>query len=195
MSEELHAGVAARSARSRRVAAIPAPQARALIFVRHGRSVVRRDLVPHEWPLDAAHVGEIAKLHSVLPDLPVVCSDMRRAIDTARYFGEPTIDARLAEVTRPWTDDLDDGIARYLHGEQLQGWEPQADVQARIQAVVDAHPDAIYVTHGTAMTLYLASLVPTLNTKQFWADLRMPDAWQTDGESLRRVSVPRVNRA
>jgi broad specificity phosphatase PhoE len=76
-----------------------------VIFVRHGRALVRRDVPTHEWPLDPESIGDIEQLRVSLPGLPVVCSDMRRAVDTARHFGEPTIDPRLAEVWRPWTHD------------------------------------------------------------------------------------------
>lgn len=160
-----------------------------MIFVRHGRAVVQPDVPTHEWPLDAAHIGAIAELRTVLPELPVVCSDMRRAIETARFFGEPTVDPRLAEVSRPWTnDDLEASITRYFLGEPLDGWEPQADARARIEAEVGEYGRAIYVTHGTVLSLSLSSIVPALNAMRFWTDLTNPDAWQVDGDRLVRLS-------
>ena len=154
--------------------------------------MTQRGQPTQEWPLDLAHVGDIAALKPALPELPVVCSDMRRAIGTASFFGTPTIDARLAEVSRPWSDDLDAAISRYFGAESLDGWEPQADVRARMQAVVADHGDAIYVSHGTVLSLYLASLVPALEAMRFWSELRNPDAWELDGSRLSRVSPPRA---
>jgi hypothetical protein len=48
---------------------------------------------------------------------------------------------------------------------------------------------ASYVSHGTVLSLYLASVVPSLNAMRFWTELRNPDAWQLDGESLVRVGA------
>ena len=114
---------------------------------------------------------------------------MRRAIETARFFGEPTIDPRLREVSRPWTHDLDVLIARYFRGESVDDWEPQPEACARIGAVVQDHGRAIYVGHGTVLSLYLASVVTTLDAMRFWTELRSPDAWQLDEMRLVRVSA------
>ena len=110
-----------------------------MIFVRHGRAIVQSDVPAGEWPLDPEHVGAIAALRAVLPELPVVCSDLRRAVETARFFGEPLIDPRLAEVARPWSHDLEEPVRRYFRGEAVAGWESQVDARARIRAVVDDH--------------------------------------------------------
>jgi broad specificity phosphatase PhoE len=157
-----------------------------VIFVRHGRAILQRDLPTHEWRLDPKFHGDIEALKALLPTVPVVCSTMRRAIDTAQFFGEPTVDSRLDEVSRPWTDDLDGDLTRYFVGETLDGWEPQAEACARFRAVVDEHGHAIYVSHGTLLSLYLASLV-TLDALPFWANLQNPDAWQVEGSRLRRL--------
>jgi broad specificity phosphatase PhoE len=163
---------------------------RVVIFVRHGRAVVQADVRTDDWPLDPAHLTDIETLRGALPDLPVVCSGMRRAVETARFFGSPTVDPRLAEVSRPWTDDLEPSIARYFAGEPLPGWEPQEAARARFRAAIRDHGRAIYVSHGTLLSLYLASAVPALNAMRFWSELRNPDAWQLDSESLVRVVAP-----
>jgi broad specificity phosphatase PhoE len=161
-----------------------------VIFVRHGLPIVDEDVPTRDWPLDPAHAGEVTALAAVIAELPVVCSDMVRAIETAKFFGEPAIDPRLAEVSRPWVhDDLDADVARYFLGESLNGWEPQAEARARFRAAVDEHGRAVYVTHGTIMTLYLASVVPTLNAMEFWSRLTFPDAWQLEDERLVRLSA------
>jgi broad specificity phosphatase PhoE len=160
-----------------------------VIFVRHGRAILRPELPAHEWPLDEAHLDDIVALRHVLPDLPIVCSDMRRAIDTARLLGEPTVDPRLAEVSREFSDDDFRGsVARYLQGDTVDGWEPQADALARIQSSVVDNGEAIYVSHGTLLTLYLASIVPDLSAMQFWEAFTNPDAWQVDGDRVIRLT-------
>jgi broad specificity phosphatase PhoE len=160
-----------------------------VIFVRHGRAVVQPDAPADEWPLDSAYVEDIVVLRTALPDLPVVCSDARRAVETAQFFGEPTIDPNLREVSRPWTDDLDGCIERYLRGEAVIDWEPCSEARARIAGVVEQRGRAIYVSHGTALSLYLADVVPDLDAVRFWNQLRSPDAWQLDENGLVRLSA------
>jgi len=160
-----------------------------VIFVRHRRALVQPDVSTDEWPLDPAYLDDIVALQSVVPDLPVVCSDMRRAIETARYFGDPTIDPRLREVSRPWTDDLDASIARYFRGQPVDDWELQSNACARMKAVVRDHGRAIYISHGTVLSLHLASVVTTLDATRFWTELRNPDAWQLDELRLVRLSA------
>jgi broad specificity phosphatase PhoE len=160
-----------------------------VIFVRHGRSVVQPKRTPNDWPpLDPAHAGLVENLRAVLPpDLPVVCSEMVRAIETARFFGEPTIDPRLNEIGRPWAEDLSEPLEQYFAGEPVDGWEPQADACARMQACIEEHRDAIYVSHGTVLSLYLASVVPKMNGMRFWRGFRHPEGLQFNGNGLVRL--------
>jgi broad specificity phosphatase PhoE len=160
-----------------------------VIFVRHGRAIVGPDVPESEWSLDPAFVDRVGALRPALPDLPVACSDMRRAIETAAHFGSPAIDARLREVARPWVADLERDVERYLAGEILDEWEPQAYARARFRAVLDDHARAIYVTHGTVLTLYLASVVPSFDAMRFWTGLTFPDAWELDATRLTRLSA------
>ena len=97
-----------------------------MIFVRHALAVVDRALPPSEWVL--APGAELS-----LPfDLPVVCSAETKARQTAALFTDAcTVDARLGEVERGWSDDFEADIARYFVGEALDGWEPASDARAR----------------------------------------------------------------
>jgi len=158
-----------------------------VIFIRHGRAIAHPDVPTIDWPLDPAFTTDIAELCAFVPELPVVCSNMRRAIETAQFFGEPTVDPRLCEVSRPWTDDLAECNARYLRDEPIDGWESQEDARARVRGVVRDHGRAIYVSHGTVLTLYLASVVPAVDAPVFWTELRNPDAWQLDESNLVRL--------
>ena len=103
-------------------------------------------------------------------------------------FGQPLRDPRLCEVERLWTGELDRLIRRYFAGESIDGWESQRDVVARVSAVVgEFGDDALYVGHGTSLTLYFKDRCPGLDAYGFWAGLRNPDAWQMRGDSLTRL--------
>ena len=98
------------------------------------------------------------------------------------------IDIRLREVTRVNTEDFDAKIVGYLAGEPVLGWEPYEEVSDRIHTVVDEFgSDALYVGHGTALTLYLKDRSPSLDAYAFWTQLRNPDAWQLRGTGLTRL--------
>ena len=149
---------------------------------------MERDVPSSQWPIDPSHVGDIDQLRLALPDLPVISSDMRRAADTATFFGKPTVDPRLVEVARPWTKDLDSDVARYFRGDVLPGWEPQVSARSRFEAAVQHHGSAIYVTHATVLTLYLAATLPGFEALGFWRGLEWPDAWVVNGNGLLRLS-------
>jgi hypothetical protein len=153
-----------------------------VVFVRNGRPVGRPvgRRARGTPPLDPAQAGLVEDFRAVLPDLRVVCGDMGRAIETARFFGEPIIDARLNEVSWPWTEGFEDALAQYLEGQTVKGWERQGDACARVQAVVDAHGDAIYITYRAVLSLYLASVVPKWNAMQFWTGFAHPGALYPD---------------
>jgi hypothetical protein len=75
---------------------------------------------------------------------------------------------------------------RYLRGDEIDGWEPQRVALSRFAACVKARRDAIYVTHGTVLSLYLASVVDGFDPVAFWNGLTSPDAWRlADGELTR----------
>ena len=70
----------------------------------------------------------------------------------------------------------------------LPGWEPHEEVVERIHAVVvEFGSDAVYVGHGTALTLYFKHRSRNLDAYTFWAELRNPDAWQLSGTGLARL--------
>ncbi|HVE91328.1 MAG TPA: hypothetical protein VNE62_03360 [Actinomycetota bacterium] len=133
----------------------------------------------------AACVG----LGSLLPDLPVVSSDERKAVETADALGRDFfIDSRLREVSRPWIQDPNKFHAdtrRYLAGDALAGWEPQSEALARFAEAADG----IVVSHGTVMSLFVASRI-RIDPVRFWSRLTFPDAWEVGGSErpLRKVS-------
>ena len=71
-------------------------------------------------------------------------------------------------------------VARYLRGEALEGWEPQAAVRDRMRAVVARlGGDAAVVSHGRALALLLGL------TPGEWAAIPLPAVAVADATTLR----------
>jgi broad specificity phosphatase PhoE len=158
------------------------------VFVRHAPAVVDRSSRSATWPITAEAADAVRALRPQLPPIEkLVASDLRRASDTAALLGEPLLDARLREVPRPWTDDLDRDVEQYLAGKTLDGWEPQAEVLTRFSACIAEHGPVTYVSHGTVLSLYLGSVVQDLDAFAFWKALALPDAWELRGHELQRI--------
>lgn len=117
-------------------------------------TVVEPGVPSHEWRL--SDEGRAAAAALELPELPVLSSTERKALDTAALAGwAATPDDRLREVTRPFHGGgtYEERVRRYLAGEELDGWEPRARALARLRAALDGF-DGIAVTHGLAISLY-----------------------------------------
>jgi broad specificity phosphatase PhoE len=116
-------------------------------------TVIEPSVPSEEWVL--SEEGRAAAAALRLPVLPVRTSSEPKAVETAVAAGwTATIDPRLGEVRRPWVDDdYDAHVARYLGGEQLDGWEPREAALARLHEALDGF-DGIAVTHGLAIALF-----------------------------------------
>jgi broad specificity phosphatase PhoE len=165
---------------------------RDLVLVRHAMPEIVGGVSPEWWHLGPEGRAAARALAARLDRQPrVVTSHEVKARETAEEIvvargGTLALDRRLGEVARPLAPDgeTDRALARrYLGGEALDGWEPHAEVVARFAA---AATDAeVVVTHGLAMTLYLAPSDPV----RFWEELTFPDAWRYSALAghLRRV--------
>jgi broad specificity phosphatase PhoE len=153
------------------------------LFIRHARPLVDRDVPQDGWPLEPGAVEAVQPLARFV-DPSVVVSPLRRTRETADALGLPYVaDARIVEVEKPFVDDLDAAVTRYLNGDSLKGWEPQSDAIARFSSAIAEHGASTYVTHGLVLTLYLRSVVPELDSFPFWKTLGNPDAWKLiDGQ-------------
>jgi broad specificity phosphatase PhoE len=156
-----------------------------MILVRHAMPELQPGVAPDRWGLGETGRAAARELAARLDGRVVVSSDEPKARQTAEEIAahlsaELVVDAAWREVRRPgdWDDGYRSRAARYVGGEALEGWEPHADVIARVTAA--ARGD-IVVTHGLAMTLYLGESV------SFWEELRFPDAWSALAGHLRRV--------
>lgn len=160
-----------------------------VLFVRHAAAVISDAAPPRNWPLSnegrraASALGK--RLHGLLADWPdqFVSSSERKAIETARELDSspPTIDDRLREVSKPWYPDAaghEADAILYLQGSELPGWEPQLEAIERFSAAVERSDRfAALVTHGTVMSLWLASRLKSFDPVAFWLELRFPDAY------------------
>src|SRR5690242_10663679 len=123
-----------------------------MLLVRHAAVVVDPATPSHEWPL--SEEGRDAARALVLPAGRALTSPEPKARETAALARlDATIDARLREVARPWTDAYKTQVRRYLGGEDLEGWEPRTDALARLHAALDGF-DGVVVSHGLAISLY-----------------------------------------
>jgi broad specificity phosphatase PhoE len=149
-----------------------------LYLVRHGRTQPDPAAAAALWPLSAAGRAETARLaaHSRWAEVAgFYASPEEKAIETARLLAEPhgrtvAILPNLREVERGNTffADYDAAVREFFarSDESVHGWERAVDAGRRvagcleqISAVGGDRPVAV-VSHGLALTLGLAALVP-----------------------------------
>ena len=121
-------------------------------LVRHAAVVVDPAVPSSEWRLsrdgrDAARALDVRGSVALTSPEP-------KAVETAKLAGlDATIDPRLREVARPWSDDYVTDVERWFAGEQPAGWERRADALARLRGALDGF-DGVAVSHGLAISLY-----------------------------------------
>lgn len=173
---------------------------RAVIFVRHAMPEVTRGLARSLWSLSEAAREDCVLLAHGLPSnlaAVVLTSEEKKARDTATIIGlrrrlKVEVDPRLREVDRPeaWDEDYRAAAERYLATGSEPGWEPQEPAARRMGEVVaerlygGAEGDVVVVSHGLAITLYLAAMVG-VDAVSFWRQLAFPDAWRWEPGSKR----------
>lgn len=168
-----------------------------ITYVRHAMAVQTDGVHPTEWHLDAAGRADAARLAARLEVAPAIgcllSSSEPKAMETAeviaeRWGTEPVADAGLREVMRPWIGPGYRGIVhRYLRGELPDGWEPHADVEARMAASLEVATDlaagrsVVIVSHGLSLAVHLGHrLGRDFDRESFWSSLAFPDAWALD---------------
>jgi len=164
-----------------------------VIFIRHAEPLVEPDQPPAKWQLSLRGKALSHELGASLAPTGlrrIITSPEEKARETATVLAEVLgvnviTDDRLREVQRPWTDDnFADLVARYLHGDRIEGWEPVEQVVSRLEAFLLSRPSEGpigVVTHGTAMSCLLGG-GDSADRARFWSDLTMPDAWAFWGE-------------
>jgi broad specificity phosphatase PhoE len=177
-----------------------------ITYVRHAMAVQAEDVHPTGWRLDEAGRADARKLAERLEVAPaigrLVASTEPKALETgeaiaARWGSEVVPDERLREAVRPWVGPGYRALVhRYLRGEQHDGWEPHAEVAARMAAALDDALAAaggrpvVAVGHGLALSLHLGDrLGPDFDRQSFWSSLAFPDAWALDDTGVLHRSL------
>jgi len=149
-----------------------------LYLVRHGCTQPDPGTAPALWPLSAAGRAETARLaaHPCWAEMAgFYASPEEKAIETARLLAAPygqalTILPDLREVERgsAFLADYDTAVRECFArpDESVHGWERAVDAGRRVAGCLEQisvragdHPVAV-VSHGLALTLGLAALVP-----------------------------------
>ena len=161
-----------------------------LFLVRHGRPLIDRPRLAHEWELDPAAYDDIWDLRTSgrLPEHAVWFSSPEpKAVGTAGllFDGEVgVVDDLREQVRTEWVDDMGPVMRRCFAEPDLSphpGWEPLAACRERVVRAVDgilvAHQDTdvVLVGHGTAWTVLAATLTGTEPDPDRWRALQMPD--------------------
>lgn len=174
-----------------------------VILVRHAMPQVVPGVSSTLWQLGEPALEDCALLAHALPGTlaPVVLTSpqpkvrqtagvlaLRRGLDVID-------DALLREVEQGagWVDDYRSLAARYLErgpAGEATDWEPPERVTTRFAAAVGAAiehnagspGDVVVVTHGLAMSLWLASRA-RIDLVPFWKALTFPDAWHLEMET------------
>jgi broad specificity phosphatase PhoE len=178
-----------------------------ITYVRHAMAVTVEGAHPSEWHLDDATKEHTtvwaARLEVGDGAFRLVSSTEPKAIETAeavarRWGREVLPDDRLREAQRPWIGPGYRAVAhRYLRGELPDGWEPQADVAARMRAAVSdalatgAGAPVVVVAHGLNLSIHLGDrLGAEFDRESFWSRLAFPDAWALDADDTLHRSLP-----
>ena len=167
---------------------------RKLVLVRHSQPEIERDIPAAEWRL--SDIGRrraesmAANLRGYRADL-VWCSREPKAVETAEILGMalgvPTrIEAGLEEHHRdnvpffPTTEEFGQAIdeffsqpSRLVLGSETANQACDRVTTAIGSALEGGDEDAIVVTHGTVMALYLAR-VADVEAMSFWRELQTP---------------------
>lgn len=174
-----------------------------LILVRHSAPIIDPTIPAREWVLSVEGRAAAAALAKMLADRvigSVISSDEPKARQTAEEIASAVqlpviLDRDLREHERVTVGylprpEFESGIARFFNRPDELGFgEETADqVFLRFSAVVErgmekSRGDVVLVTHGTALTLYLARKTD-IDPLAFWHALTMPMAVELDGGSL-----------
>lgn len=174
-----------------------------LIFVRHSAPMIDPEIPSCDWVLSTEGRAAAAALAGRLAGRTigtVVSSDEPKARQTAEEIASALqlsveLDPGLREhhrasigyLPRP---EFEAGISRFfLQPEMLGFGEETADqVFSRFSVAVErslerSDADVVLVTHGTALTLYLARKTG-ISPLPFWRSLTMPMAMELEGATL-----------
>lgn len=173
-----------------------------LYLVRHAAVTVRPALPSSQWHLspEGRAAAEALAENEEWSSIAVVYSSPEpKAIATAQRIASRhglrlQIERDLREIERPWAGEgYQEQVKRYLGNEVIESWEPYGAALARVRSCVDAiasnGEDAAIVSHGLALTLYVADLLGLEGGSAFelWSKLSFPDVAVVEAEARRMV--------
>lgn len=152
-------------------------------FVRHAPVELRLDVPASTWVLSDEGRAAAEELALRLPPVPrVLSSPEPKAVGTAEPIArangvELVLDERLREVERranlPSYQEHAAAVERYLAGGLVDGWEPREQAERRFrEAVAELDDDAVVVTHGTVLALFLGL------DHASWQAMRLPEVYE-----------------
>jgi broad specificity phosphatase PhoE len=173
-----------------------------IFLVRHAAVTVREDRPSAQWHLSqegrsGAQALACEQQWAALSG--VHASSEPKAIATAQRIAAQhgrriRIDRDLREVERPWEGgDYRGLVRRYLAGEVLDRWEPQAQAGERVHQAISRvldnaeERDVALVSHGLVLTIYLADLLGLDGDQAYhqWERIAFPDMAVVDPGSRR----------
>jgi broad specificity phosphatase PhoE len=172
-----------------------------IFLLRHAMPVQEPAADPADWVLAPEGVEAARRLAPLLPaDAVLVSSDEPKALATLATAAPGRVVAAepgLREVRRP-REPFDDTFRgprlAYVAGRPPVGWEPPAEVAARVQAAVERHGDGsrplVLAGHGMAFTTWLAGRGLLDDPAAFWSALRLPDLLEVADGRVRRAGPP-----
>jgi 2,3-bisphosphoglycerate-dependent phosphoglycerate mutase len=171
-----------------------------LYLVRHAHS--QQTALPVEtWPLSELGRQQAQRL-AELPfwqDVHIICASIEpKALQTAQIVAarrdlpvEPVFDLR--ELRRPGNlvGDYESAVRQVFNNPttSVNGWEPAGEAQTRIVTAIERglmlHEDKTLavVSHGLALTLYLAYLTDILPSLELWQSISFASAIRVDPDA------------
>lgn len=176
-----------------------------LYLIRHAQT--QPTTLPAEtWPLSDLGRQQAEKLaeHSFWQYVYIICSSTEpKALQTAQIVAarhdlpvEPVFDLR--ELRRPGTlvGDYESTVRQVLThpAETVSGWEPAGEAQTRIMVAIERllmlheGKTLAIVSHGLALTLYLAHLTDVAPSFELWRSTPFASATQVDPEARQIIA-------
>jgi broad specificity phosphatase PhoE len=173
---------------------------RTLYLIRHAQS--QQTALPVEtWPLSDLGLLQAQRLaeQPFWQDVHIICTSVEpKALQTAQIVAErhdlpvePSFDLR--ELRRPgdFVSDYEAAVREVLTNPtaSVNGWEPAGEAQTRIMTAIERllmlheSETLAVVSHGLALTLYLAFLTDTQPTLDLWRSISFASAIQVDPEA------------
>jgi broad specificity phosphatase PhoE len=168
-----------------------------LYLIRHAHS--QRTALPAEtWALSESGIQQARRL-AELPfwrEVQIICSSWEpKALQTAEIVAEqhslpiePILDLRELRRTEGFVPDYESAVREVLANplKSYHGWEPAGEAQTRIMTAIERllmlheGETLAVVSHGLALTLYLAYLTDSAPTLDLWRSLSFASATQVD---------------